>query len=530
MTYNTGSIYALQQKLEIEPELPELFYENSGVRTQIITKSLGLNRSSEYKDTLYNIFWTNDNADNIEKIYKTNSNICNMIQLHDKTEEEYQQHLYRYRCYKYKRIYYIPFSSYYDCMNIIQQNVFFKIITPDFDIEKPYIYYPDLLLFGKKYNFFNTYFSRYLLEYLKAPIIEWFDNIPIDIDKIIKYYIIFGKDIGQIYIKRDYELIGLSNYDLSDISDIKIQLNIKDEYYFWVLEIIKNNYNILCDLGIDSFKFTTNFGEKKIFKYEELYPNYLDKSEVHFIDEYFDEYNFKDNVYKRELLNAPNIIFYLRKSIINYSEPGSLGKLLDRLIQMFPDHLDISNGVSRFNIKTSKNVCFSIGGDNEYKFDRDLVKDKIIPIEYQTIINIANDFDLTSNQYDKLNEYSINISGHQILKYESGKYLANNILSYRNLLTTQYSSFEELFNDSLLFNNHPIRFITLKQFLLQNIEIFPMSIINRYYPDISYGGKIRIFKKYKNSIKKKYTNKKKLLLSKKKTYLNRHSLKLTTFN
>ena len=172
---------------------------------------------------------------------------------------------------------------------------------------------------------------------------------------------------------------------------------------------------------------------------------------------------------------------------------------------MFPDESPISNGVPRFNIRASKNVCFSVGGDNEYKFDKQLVNDKIIPLEYQTIINIANDFDLTRNQYEKLNEYSINITGHSVLKYEQERYIPNNILSYRNLLTTQYKSFEELFHDNLLFNNGLVRFITLKEFLLDNITLFPMSIIHRYYPTISNAGK----RSRKNGIKnkKKYSHK-----------------------
>jgi hypothetical protein len=249
----------------------------------------------------------------------------------------------------------------------------------------------------------------------------------------------------------------------------------------------------------------TNFGEKKLFKYEELYPNFKDKFEKEFIDSNFEEYNFKDNVYKRELLNPPNIVFYLKISIINYTQPGALSLLLNKLIQMFPDESPISYGVPRFNIRANKNVCFSVGGNNESKFDKELVNDKIIPLEYQTIINIANDFDLTRNQYEKLNEYSINISGHSVLKHEQGRYIPNNILSYRNLLTTQYKSFEELFNDGLLFNYGLVRFITLKEFLLDNIRLFPMSIINKYYPTISNGGKLSRKNVIKN--KKKYSHK-----------------------
>jgi hypothetical protein len=512
MIYNQGSIYALQEKLEEEPELPDLFMENNGTFTQIFTKSLPLRRTSQYNEESYNLFWTSDIEENIEKVYKTTEKMCNITQLHDKTEEEYTQNLYRYRCYNYKRVYYIPFSNYYDFMNIIIQNVSFNMNTPFFDIENPYIYYPDLLLFGKKYNFFNTFFSRHLLEYLKQLIITWFDNIHSLSFKSDQYFFISGNDIGQIYIKR-HNVLPISSFQgflISDISDIKIQLNIKDEYYFWALEKIKNNCDILCSLGIDQFKYMTNFGEIKIFKYEELYPNYKDKNGIDFIDNNFEEYYFKDNIYKRELLNPPNIVFYLKESIIKYTHHGALSSLLNKLVEMFPDHLPISNGVSRFNIRFSKNVCFSIGGNNESKFDKELVNDKSIPLEYQTIINMSNDMELTTAQYDKLNEYSVNISGHHVLKYDQGRHIPNNILSYRNLLTVEYKSFEELFQDKLLFNYQLVKFIPLKEFLINNISIFPMSIINKYCPDLQKNGG----KKYKKSIKNSNKNIKKILSKK----------------
>ena len=56
---NPGSIYAVQQKLEEEPELHELYYKNNDSLNLITRKSLGLKRSFEYNLSLYNIFWTN---------------------------------------------------------------------------------------------------------------------------------------------------------------------------------------------------------------------------------------------------------------------------------------------------------------------------------------------------------------------------------------------------------------------------------------------------------------------------------------
>jgi len=513
MTYiNPGSIYAIQQKLEEEPELPELNYKDNDISYEITRKSLGLKRSFEYKETLYNIFWTNDIEENIDKVFKTNTNKCNLTELHDKSEDEYEQNLYKYYCYKYKRIYYIPITTYNQCQNILEQNVNFIVDTPLFNQSMPYSYYPELFMFGRKFNFFNSYFSRYLLEHLKKNIFKWFDNINVAGLHETEYSLISGADIGQIYVKRNKELMGFSDSD--DNSDIKIQLNIKNEYYFWAIENIKKNYKELYELGLDSFKFATNIGEEKIFNNQEFYPDFKDDQQIKFIDEFFEEYNFKDKIYKRELLNPPNIVIYLKTEV---RMEQRLSIILNKLIQMFPDHLFVSNGVPRFNIRAGKNVFFSLGGDNQYKFNKNLVTDKIVPMEYQTIINMSRDYNLTREQFNKLNEYSENLTGHHVLKYEQGRYLENNILSYLNLLPSKYNSFEELFDDSLLFQYRLIPFTTLIQFLLDNDKLFSMSFINRYYPSIRNAGNIFFFKKkYKKS---KINNKKINKKSKKNLYI-----------
>ena len=158
---------------------------------------------------------------------------------------------------------------------------------------------------------------------------------------------------------------------------------------------------------------------------QEFYPNYKDNDEIKFIDEYFEEYIFKDKIYKRELLNGPNIVLYLKDSIVD--TPGSLGLLLNKLIKMFPDDLDISNGVPRFNIRASKNVYFSLGGDNQFKFSKKLIENKKIPLEYKNIIKLADKEKLTEQQFNKLNEYSLYISGHSVLELDySYEYKKNN--------------------------------------------------------------------------------------------------------
>ena len=151
---------------------------------------------------------------------------------------------------------------------------------------------------------------------------------------------------------------------------------------------------------------------------------------------------------------------------------------------MFPDNLDISNGIPRFNIRINNNIFFSLDGDNEFKFDRELLIDKKIPYEYQTIINICNSHLLTEEQCNKLNEYSEYLSGHSLLKFHDGNCIQNNILSYLILLPSNYNSFHELFIDDNLFDydvleflgNH-IKFMTIDEFLIKNYTLFGDEIL-----------------------------------------------------
>lgn len=472
---NKGSIDVLQEKLEIEPELFPLYYWDDGKEIEVIIKFKSLNQNynpifpSEQpnKFSLSNeIYWTDDK--NLEKVFKEYPFNCNKKFL-DNEDYEYNLDLYRYNCYKNKRIYYVSFDNQDKLFYFLNKNMNCNLITPLFSKHTPYKYSYFIKLCSKDFNFFTTYFSYIMLEYIKSTILRWFNNIKMYIpfkqhlSKIYYNTSLFSPDIGQIYFSR--------LHDSQESSNIKIQLNIKDEYYFWVVEYIKHNFEKLYKLGMHSFKFCINLGEHKIFKYAEFFPDIKD-DKTNIIDEYFNEYYFNDEYYKRELLNAPNIVLYLKNSIVDI--PGSLGLLLNKLIQMFPDDLDISNGVPRFNIRASKNVCFSLGGENRDKFSKRLIENKKIPLEYQKIINFANNMNLTEQQFKKLNEYSLNISGHSVLKLDYDKYTKNNILSYLLLLPNEYNSFENLFNDQLLFKDYPIKFITFEDFLSKNRNIFPI--------------------------------------------------------
>lgn len=473
---NEGSIDVLQDTLEIEPELFPLSYiDDDGKEIKVITtfKSLRQNDNPLFPSEQPNkfsmsndIYWTDDK--NLEKVFKVYPYSCNK-KFSDNENSEYNLYLYRYNCFKNKRIYFISFDNQDKLFNFLDKNMNCNLITPLFSKYTPYKYSYFIKLCNKDFNFFTTYFSYVMLEYIRSTIYKWFDNIKMYIpfkQRLSKiYYDIsyLSPDIGQIYFLR----FG----DNSVPSDIKIQLNIKDEYFFWTIEYIKHNFEKLYKLGLQSFKFSINLGENKIFKYTEFFPDTTD-NETNITDKYFNEYYFNDEYYKRELLNGPNIVLYLKDSILD--TPGSFGLLLDKLTKMFPDDLDISNGVPRFNIRASKNVYFSLGGGNQFKFSKKLIENKKIPLEYQNIINFADKMNLTEQQFNKLNEYSLYISGHSVLKLDYDRYIKNNILSYLLLLPNSYNSFEQLFNDQLLFKDYLRKFITFEDFLSKNRDIFPV--------------------------------------------------------
>ena len=70
--------------------------------------------------------------------------------------------------------------------------------------------------------------------------------------------------------------------------------------------------------------------------------------------------------------------------------PDNLNKLINTLINLFPDTLDLSIGHPRFNIRLSKNLFISVGGHNQYKFPRINFKEENIPKEYQSEVWTIN--------------------------------------------------------------------------------------------------------------------------------------------
>ena len=286
---NKGSTDVYQSKLEMESPLEVLRDKQNNIIKTSHTKL----RPLFDKTYLPYIYWTRDMTNTLDSNYNTKPDECNLKVFKDRTPEEYLQNMYIYRCSLDKLIYYIKVNGYIEVKKLLSENMICDITTPEFHQNNPYQFIYYIQFYGKSFNYYNTYFSRFIYEYIRDYIVIWFNSIPIA--KNLKAKIIYGDDVSQIYYQKN-------NINKINSSAMKIQLNIKDEYFFWAVETIKRNFKKLCHLGIYRFKFMSSLVMLKILKNEEFYPNFYDRKKMKTVDEYFFEYMFLDKVYKRESL------------------------------------------------------------------------------------------------------------------------------------------------------------------------------------------------------------------------------------
>jgi hypothetical protein len=412
-----GTKYSKQYKLEEEGEISELKFDGVDIRNNIIISMIAPKN--------FSLFWTDDNEKSIEKYYNPQKKNCNDVNFKDISDEEYSKNNYLFNCFKYRRGYKIIFNTWENLDNFLKSIVSI-VETPFFDETKPYsfIYYVKIL--NKDFNSFNVFFSYYLQFKILNSIILWCDNLLKKYQKESYYFRENKADTTYPYSQIISSWVPTDPYDeIIDNADIKLQMCIKDEYLFWVVENLSKNLDELRLYGLNSFKFFTpsNYKHKRSADY---FPN-------HYEDERIDRYYINCKEYKRELLPSPNIVFYL--SI--YIEPQNINKLINKLKCLFPDNLDITNGFPRFNIRLTKNIFFSVGGDNNPKFSLRSVNEDNIPLEYKYILDIYNKVDI--NECTKLNDYSKNLTDHDILILNDGKYIPNNITSYYYIIKNSSS-------------------------------------------------------------------------------------------
>jgi hypothetical protein len=354
----------------------------------------GIHPNDESKDQRSDIiFWSNDADNSIYKIGypdEWNGKVpCNTVPYESET---IQNHYYMYDCQaSYKRVYIVKLKT------LTIETVNFDIVTPPYLPYVPYQYIHMVTLFDRTMNSFNMCFSNELFRLLESSMKQWTNSI--------HQKRLTRLNSTQLWIRPT----------TADVNHIKIQMNIIPEYYFWVVETLLRNYELLDESGIRTFKLLYLMGHLKNKAFSEFFPDRNRGEDIM-------TYPFQNGIYKRELLNAPNIVFYLKSN-------ANIKEVADRLCALFPDGLRLTQGVPRFNTRLNDNVYISFGGGNEHKFQ---VKDMNIPPEYQAILQSGD---------PKNNTLSERFSGHTLLNDDGS---TNPILSYTRLLDG-VSSFRELY-------------------------------------------------------------------------------------
>jgi len=295
---------------------------------------------------------------------------------------------------------------------LIKENILVDVLTPSYTTS-PYIYPYMAMIFGRRMNLFNMWVSDAIFLEMELNIQRWIHARKYDSQRL---------NWNQLWLTPSTR----------DMHNVKLQMCIKPDYYFWVIETLLLNKSVLDSYGLATFKMLYMLGELKNNDLSEMFPDHDDKTDVM-------TYTFNDKLYKRELLNAPNIVFYL-------TQDANIEGLVDTLCKLFPNKFNLSLGVPRFNTRLNNNVYISFGGNNEDKFTMDSLH---VPDEYTTILQSKN---------PHVWELSELFSGHTLVNMDG---TPNAILSYAKLISkgtsfkslyTQYKLnkyYDEIFGDPM---------------------------------------------------------------------------------
>jgi hypothetical protein len=384
-----GTTYAKQAVLVVETAIPELKIGNDPIKIIHVACEMA-DSTQRSRPIIDEVYWTHDAADSLDKVGinvnwpKTWTCNAHLNKTDDPTKWQ------TYNCFFYKKCYVVNHPDYAQI---------------DFTLQPPYTPEPSEYvhmgeLFGYRKNLFNMYLSYVLVVQLERYIFQWLSTIPVENGalKAIRNF------LGQIIV-------------INNISDqehtVKLQMSVRPEYLYWVVETLARNNSRLLQLGLLNFKFLFLVGESKLRDNMELFPPLTPGDEV-------DTYTHQGSTYKRELLKMPNIVFYLKSGIV-------VKDLVDALRALFPDKYDISTGdVPRFNMRLTNHLFFSVGGGNQFKYGSQA---DYCPAEYELI----------------LKDPALRKS-HAILSvYLTGTTLSeNNVRSYLKLLSS--GSFLETFS------------------------------------------------------------------------------------
>ena len=391
-----GTKYVDNFILARETELPEMQFEGVAIPTNV-------RRMFLQNFTNQELFWTNDDAHSLYKIGYSDRTQVNCNWLDADGESRDAEPSYRaYNCMlESKMVYLLP--------PMPDPPVDFNVDTVYSPV--PYHYEYFVTLFGRRMNSFNMCFSPALYRRLEQSVVRWANQ---------KSGIwLENMNRTQLYTPR--QLGGRSHH-------IKLQMCVLPEYYFWVMETLLHNKTALDPLGLVCIKFAHLIGEQKLNSLSDVYPDLVEGEDVR-------TYSYEGREYKREVLNQPNVVFYLFAN-------ANIRGMADTLCRLFPNDYRLSFGVPRFNTRLNDNVYISFSGDNRDKYNLEGLH---VPDEYRIIL--AN---------PAFRDLSIRFSGHTLLNAEG----ENNILSYQKLLPmgsfrTMYTQYElepyydEIFSDPI---------------------------------------------------------------------------------
>jgi len=531
-----------------EINYPPMYYNEKEVPIRLVRLTNSLSTQAWYRTQPIDIsrkiiYWTDDNIDYIinnlskpksREIYfrynfiaralpfinpfESDSN-CEKI----KVESDNFEHYNYFNCYGYKYVYLLEFANMNDTQRFLDSYVDVNYTLPIFVLNNPFEFIYYITILGRRMNFFNMQISNTLTHHIYTKLIDNFKlllnqayttfsqetltilNGPYKFivserDKFIHLYNDTSPGLCYLLLgDLDYMWFGFIDHGLIELSHIKIQMNIKEEYLFWLVNKLIINLDRVISNNIVAFKFFHQ-NTKYIGNFSGKFPN-----EPNTVTSQFENYMYNGKQYKRERFYAPNVAFYLANT-------ANIKNVIDLLYELFPNneglnHKIISNGIiPRGNFRVSENIFISIGGDNQNKNDiskpifADTYIDANIPSEYKDIIHLTETYILTSEQCSIINKYTYNISGHDLLKYEHGKSGLNNILSYKGIIGNK-GSFNNIFHELNLFDYYD------RLFNSREFESFKENIMQTNPKKLSAGYKIKKISKRTRKQKKRISRK-----------------------
>jgi hypothetical protein len=452
-----GTKYVKNKILEKMDAYPDMYTHSGDSKIPIPVVTILVNNKSQPKTSVNEIFWTNDDASIIDKysidepyIGDPKRSPLDTDNFCKRTAEFYSPEVgrYKYNCGLYKKVYYLSFENRYELDTFIQDDANINtdlLDLPEFIEDHPYEFTYNIRILGRNMNYFTTFMSEMIHDKVKSSLIRKVNEL---MPQIEYNYFIAGISTDYIYITPDTEYVGRMYLH----TDFKIQLNVKNEYFFWVIHKLILNLEKLYNSGMYNLKFLYNFAQTYFIGDDyEMFPprEKLFTRNTELSVDTIENYVYMGNTYKRELFAAPNIVIYVQYG-------ASIISIIQLLAELFPDNNAVSHiMIPRFNIRINSNICFSVGGDNHVKYDNltDYINTNI-PEEYKQILDLCGKYKLSRKQCKILNKYSFYLSGHKILYYTGDECVPNSILSYKGIIGNA-GSFRSVFEKYELLEYYP---------------------------------------------------------------------------